>query len=174
MKVVGDGLVTRARAGRRPILSDGEQECIVLLLNINGLGALTLCDAGSTTEMMSSDFAQVSACDVIKLENPAVLQLGCAGSRSRINYGTRAPVTLGAFGADVYFDIANLDRYDAVLGTPFLRRFGVMLDFKTNSVHIDGQSYPAMNRHQVSDVLSKRSGKAIPRARPKAGSPPTA
>ncbi|KAL1947388.1 hypothetical protein VTO73DRAFT_14349 [Trametes versicolor] len=132
-------LVTRARAGRRPLLSEGEQECIVLLLTVNGLGALTLCDAGSTTEMLSNDFARVAGCDIIKLENPATLQLGCAGSRSRINFGTRSPVTLGVFGAEVYFDIANLDRYDAVLGTPFLRRFGVMLDFKNNCVHLDGQ-----------------------------------
>ncbi|KAJ8453492.1 hypothetical protein ONZ51_g13566 [Trametes cubensis] len=138
------------------------------MLNINGLGALTLCDAGSTTEMLSNDFAQVSRCDIIKLENPAVLQLGCAGSRSRINFGTRAPVTLGAFGAEVYFDIANLDRYDAVLGTPFLRRFGVMLDFKNNCVHIDGQSYPALSRAQVQENLRKRNVRQHVRARPMA------
>ncbi|KAI0361861.1 hypothetical protein OH77DRAFT_1371307, partial [Trametes cingulata] len=115
------------------------------LLNINGLGALTLLDTGSTTELLSNDFARVSECDLIKLENPATLQLGCAGSRSRINFGTRAPTTLAQFGADVYFDIANLDRYDAVLGTPFLRRFGVILDFKNNCVHIDGHTYPALS-----------------------------
>lgn len=151
-----EGLVTRARAGRRPLLANGEQECIVLLLTINGLGALTLCDAGSTTEMLSNDFARVSECDILKLDNPATLQLGCAGSRSRINFGTRAPVTLGLFGADVYFDIANLDRYDAVLGTPFLRRFGVILDFKTNCVRIDGHAYPSLSRAQVAHVLKTR------------------
>lgn len=161
-----DNWITRARSGRRPLLSAGEQECIVLLLTINGLGALTLFDAGSTTEMLSNDFARVSQCDVIKLENPATLQLGCAGSRSRIIFGTRAPMTLGSFGADVYFDIANLDRYDAVLGTPFLRRFGVLLDFKNNCVVIDGQSHPAMSRAQVNDVLAKRMAKAIARERP--------
>lgn len=167
-------LVTRARAGRRPLLAESEQECIVLLLVVNGLGALTLCDAGSTTDMLSNDFAQVSTCDILQLENPAVLQLGCAGSRSRINFGTRAPVTLGAFGAEVYFDIANLDRYDAVLGTPFLRRFGVILDFRNNCVHIDGHTYPALSRVQVSDVLRKRGAGARARERPPASSaPPT-
>lgn len=160
------GLVTRARAGRRPLLSAGEQECIVILLNVNGLGALTLLDAGSTTELLSNDFARVAQCDIIKLDNPATLQLGCAGSRSRINFGTRSPVTVGRFGADVYFDIANLDHYNAVLGTPFLRRFGVMLDFKNNCVHIDGQSYPALSRAQVNDVLNKRSARNHGRERP--------
>ncbi|KAI0324782.1 hypothetical protein GY45DRAFT_1262165 [Cubamyces sp. BRFM 1775] len=135
------------------------------MLNINGLGALTLCDAGSTTEMLSNDFAQVAHCDIIRLENPAILQLGCAGSRSRINYGTRAPVTLGTFGTEVYFDIANLDRYDVVLGTPFLRRFGVMLDFKNNCVHIDGQTYPALSRAQVQENLHRRSARHAPRAK---------
>lgn len=166
-----EALVTRARAGRRPLLSAGEQECIVLLLVINGLGALTLCDAGSTTEMLSNDFARIAQCEIIQLENPATLQLGCAGSRSRINFGTRAPVTLGQFGAEVYFDIANLDRYDAVLGTPFLRRFGVMLDFKNDCVHIDGQSYPALSRAQVNDVLNKRGAKKLARERPSASNP---
>ncbi|OJT04654.1 hypothetical protein TRAPUB_4599 [Trametes pubescens] len=169
-----DSLVTRARAGRRPLLSTGEQECIVLLLTINGLGALTLCDTGSTTEMVSNEFARVANCDVIKLENPATLQLGCAGSRSRINYGTRAPVTIGRFGADVYFDIANLDRYDAVLGTPFLRRFGVRLDFRNNCVIIDGHAYPAMSKSQVNEVISKRGTGRTVRERPQADGTPSA
>lgn len=122
--------------------------------------------------MVSNDFARVANCDVIKLENPATLQLGCAGSRSRINYGTRAPVMLGKFGADVYFDIANLDRYDAVLGTPFLRRFGVILDFQTNSVIIDGHAYPAMSRAQVNEVISKRGTGRTIRERPQANGTP--
>ena len=121
--------------------------------------------------MVSNDFSKVAGCEVFKLENPATLQLGCAGSRLRINYGTRAPVTLGEFGAEVYFDIANLDRYDAVLGTPFLRRFGVLLDFKTNSVHIDGHVYPALSRAQVQDVLRKRGARPTTRERPPASGP---
>ena len=139
------------------------------MLNINGLGALTLCDAGSTTEMLSNDFAQVARCDIIRLENPAILQLGCAGSRSRINFGTRAPVASGPFGAEVYFDIANLDRYDAVLGTPFLRRFSVLLDFKDNCVRIDGHSFAVLTRTQVSAEVRKRTATARPRERSKAG-----
>lgn len=146
----------------------------MLLLTINGLGALTLCDAGSTTEMLSNDFARVAGCDIIKLENPATLQLGCAGSRSCINFGTRSPVTLGGFGAEVYFDIANLDRYDTVLGTPFLRRFGVKLDFKDNCVHLDGQAYPALSRAQVMDVLKKCGAGPRARERPTASTTPPA
>ncbi|KAI0360237.1 hypothetical protein OH77DRAFT_1555008 [Trametes cingulata] len=147
--------------GRRLLHSAGEQEGLILLLNINGLGALTLLDIGSTTELLSNDFARVSECDLIKLENPATLQLGCVGSRSCTNFGTRAPTMLAQFGSDVYFDIVNLDRYDAVLGTPFLRRFGVILDFENNCVHIDSHAYPALSRAQVSDVLSKRSATVL-------------
>ncbi|KAI0348814.1 hypothetical protein OH77DRAFT_598412 [Trametes cingulata] len=90
-------IVTRAQAGRRPLLSAREQECLVLLLNINGLEVLTLFDTGSTTELVSSDFARVARCDVFELENLATLQLGCAGSSSRIDHGARAPTTLGQF-----------------------------------------------------------------------------
>ena len=150
--------VTRARSGRRPLLSESEQECIVILLRIHGLEALTLLDCGSTTQLVDNSFADVSGAEVVELENPAILQLGCAGSRSKINFGTTAPITLGEFGADVYFDIANLDRYDAVLGTPFLRRFGVLLDFKNNCAVIDGVSFPALTKAQVVDQVRKRGG----------------
>jgi hypothetical protein len=35
-----------------------------------------------------------------------------------------------------YFDIVNIDRYDVTLGTVFMRKHGIVLDFKRNQVRI--------------------------------------
>ena len=40
--------------------------------------------------------------------------------------------------ATSYVDIANFDRYDMIMGTPWMRRHKVLLDFDTNRVIISG------------------------------------
>ena len=48
-----------------------------------------------------------------------------------INYGTHATIKIGHKGVKEYFDIANVEHYDAILGTPFLRKMGIILDFRS-------------------------------------------
>ena len=48
-----------------------------------------------------------------------------------INYGTRATIKIGCKVVKEYFDIVNIERYDAILGTPFLRKMGIVLDFRS-------------------------------------------
>ena len=33
-----------------------------------------------------------------------------------------------------YFDIANVEHYDVILGTPFLRKMGIVLDFRSPGI----------------------------------------
>ena len=47
-----------------------------------------------------------------------------------INYGTQATIKIGHKVVEEYFDIANVEYYDAILGTPFLRKTGIVLDFR--------------------------------------------
>ena len=65
------------------------------------------------------------------LEKPIALQLACIGSRSMINYGTRATIKIGRKEVKEYFDIVNIEHCDAILGTPFLRKMGIILDFRS-------------------------------------------
>ena len=65
------------------------------------------------------------------LEKPIALQLACIGSQSMINYGTHVTIKLGWKVVEEYFDIANVEHYDAILGTPFLRKMGIVLDFRS-------------------------------------------
>ena len=53
------------------------------------------------------------------------------GSRSMINYGTHATIKIGCKVVEEYFDIVNVEHYDTILGTPFLRKMGIVLDFRS-------------------------------------------
>ena len=39
-------------------------------------------------------------------------------------------------------DVANFDRYDMIIGTPFMRSHKVILDFENDTVRIGTQSLP--------------------------------
>ena len=65
------------------------------------------------------------------LEKPIALQLACIGSRSMINYGTCVTIKIGRKVVEEYFDIANVEHCDVILGTPFLRKMGIVLDFRS-------------------------------------------
>ena len=84
--------------------------------------------------MISPDFIRATGIVPIKLEQPIGLQLTCVGSKSTINYGAKSTITFGNARVEEYFDIANIDYYDIILGTPFLRRLNIMLDFTSPGV----------------------------------------
>ena len=65
------------------------------------------------------------------LEKPIALQLACIGSRSMINYGTHMTIKIGRKVVEEYFDITNIKHYNAILGMPFLRKMGLVLDFRS-------------------------------------------
>ncbi|KAI0057642.1 hypothetical protein BV25DRAFT_1769138, partial [Artomyces pyxidatus] len=119
-------------------------------VEVNGLKAYTLFDSGSTTVSITPDFARVSKIPLIQLENPVVLQLGCVGSRSKINFGANVNLKFGPVDAPTYVDIVNIDRYDMIIGTPFLRKHGVNLDFEHQVVRIRGAPIPVLSEGEES------------------------
>ena len=48
-----------------------------------------------------------------------------------INYGTHVTIKLSCKVVEEYFNIMNVEHYDAILGTPFLRKMGLVLDFRS-------------------------------------------
>ena len=49
-----------------------------------------------------------------------------------INYGTHATIKIGHKVVKEYFNnIMNVEHYDVILGTPFLRKMGIVLDFRS-------------------------------------------
>ena len=51
-----------------------------------------------------------------------------------INYRTLATIKIGHKVVKEFFDIANVEHYDTILGTPFLRKMGIVLDFRSPSM----------------------------------------
>ncbi|RDX39841.1 hypothetical protein OH76DRAFT_1367116 [Lentinus brumalis] len=147
---------TRARVGRRPLIPRIEDTGLTMFMTVNGLEAIVLFDSGSTSDSISPEFAKVAGCRTFELENPTQLQLGCSGSKSTISHGAQVPIKVGDTAVDVYLDVVNLDRYDVVFGTPFLRRLGVLLDFKNSVIIIQGQRFKALTPLEEDVGASRR------------------
>lgn len=54
-------------------------------------------------------------------------------------------VTLGSIKASNYFDVANIDLYDVILGTPFLRAHGICLNFANNTIAFGNSLLPSLS-----------------------------
>lgn len=119
-----------------PITAD--KRCLVTLLQVNGLEAVTLWDSGSTSTAMSPAFADISKALVSRLRNLVILQLGTVGSRARINFGTTSTITSQGYSGPEYFDVINIDKYDVIVGTPFMHCNKVVLDFENKCVIVNG------------------------------------
>ena len=74
-----------------------------------------------------------------------------------------------------YFDIINIDYYDAILGTPFLRKHKVVIDFLNNCLRLKvkiicneaneykvGEGNPHKNKKNVSMKALKQEEPKIP------------
>ena len=113
----------------RPLVPAGSQACVIVETLINGHKALTMLNTGSTSNFVSLAFVTVHRICAFPLEQQLTLQLGCVGSRSCITHGAHAQIQIGAFDAQLYFDVANINCYNCILGIPFLRQNAVIVDF---------------------------------------------
>ena len=93
--------------------------------------------------MISPNFTQATSMKTFMLDQPIALQLACVGSRSTINYGTKATINLGGQDIEEHFDITNVEYYDTILGVPFLKKLGIALEFgNPNPITIKGKEVP--------------------------------
>jgi hypothetical protein len=58
-----------------------------------------------------------------------------------------------------YFDVVNIDRYDAILGAPFMRRFGIRLDFEKNSIIVGDIAIRALLPEEEATLLKSRDAR---------------
>ncbi|KAF8479820.1 hypothetical protein JB92DRAFT_2597009, partial [Gautieria morchelliformis] len=125
---------------------------------INGVKAHCLLDSRSAGVLLSPEFTRATGMKTFALEQPIALQLACIGSRSTINYGTNTIIKFGREIYDKYFNVANDEYYDVILGTLFLRRFGITLDFSSPGTIRKGNEIIPMGK-RCSHLTVKAMGK---------------
>ena len=131
-------------------------------MKVNGLEAYALLDTGSTTVSVMHNFVWVAKLKVMQLDNPVPLQLGMVGSHSMINFGAQTQLELGpARDDDAYMDVVNIDRYDMIIGMPFMHKHGLVLDFDKDIVSMQGEVVPTLTSGQEDLILAKKQASQV-------------
>jgi hypothetical protein len=147
---------TAVKVGSRPVTDPEDVTCLAAYIDINGVPAYTLFDSGSSADSISPDFVRAAHVNTFKLEQPLVLQLGCVGSKGKINYGSNVGYKVANTKGTHYFDVVNVDRYDAVVGIPFLRKHKVLLNFDRRQIEIDRKLIPTLTPSEESIIVAQR------------------
>ena len=129
-------------------------EPIVVIVRINDQPIRALLDTGSM-----ADFLSTTIVDQLKLpretyEKPLSVQLAVHGSRSKINCGTTVRFQYQTIDCDRRFDVANLDNYDAILGTPFMYQHQVAIGFNPSRVIVGSSEPQEMKGPEVTTINS--------------------
>ena len=115
-----------------------------------------MLDMGSTSNFVSPAFATVHHIRAFPLEQQLTLQLGCVGSHSRITHEANAQMWIGAFNTQLYFDIANIDQYNCILGIPFLQQNATIVDFSWQVLCIRRGDVPIIQDSETMTVCTTR------------------
>ena len=83
-------------------------------------------------------------------------------SSDLINYGANATIKYEGRESKEYFNIINIDYYDAILGTPFLRKHEVIIDFVNNCLRMkDKIIRNQANKYKVGEGKSQKIKKSV-------------
>jgi len=129
---------------------------LVAKMTINGLDAVVMFDTGSTSYAVSPEFAQVTKMKIHSLAEPMGIQLGCKGSKSKIVFSTSGPVRYSSIVGTHYFDVVNIDRFDAIIGMGFMRKFSITLEPEHDSILISGIPAPTLSEGEETAELARR------------------
>jgi hypothetical protein len=137
----------------RPIVKPEDKECLATYIKVGKCEVWTLWDSGSTTTGIAPAFGEVADIQVFPLADPHILQLSTIGSCATINFGMEVKVETPGAKDFIYVDIVNFDRYDMIIGMPFMHKNKVLLDFEKNQVIVNGVATLA-----ICVVLDKTDG----------------
>ena len=136
---------------------------------------LTLSGAYMHPTMISPNFIRGAKIEPFLLDKPIGIQLAVTGSKYVINYGANTTIKYKGKESKEYFDIINIDYYDAILGMEFLRKHEVVINFVNNCLRLKdkivcnqaneykvGEGNPQKNKKNVSMKALKQEEPKIP------------
>ena len=139
-----------------------DDQPISIFWEIGGTKAHCLIDSGCKGIMLSPNFIRAARIEPFLLDKPIGIQLAVTGSKSVINYGMNMTIKYVGRESKEYFDIINIDYYDAILGTPFLRKHKVIIDFMNNCLRLkDKIVRNQANEYKVGEGNPQKSMKSM-------------
>ena len=92
------------------------------------------------------------------LDEPMGIQLGCKGSKSKIIFGMSGPVRYSSIIGTYYFDVVNIDQFDAIIGIGFLHKFGITLEPEHDSILISRVPTPTLSEgEETAELVCRHS-----------------
>ena len=166
---------TRIRERSRPLWKHNDNKLISVFCEIGRTKAHCLIDSGCKGIMISPNFIRAAKIKPFLLDKPIGIQLAVTGSKSVINYGVNATIKYKGRELKEYFNIINIDYYDAILGMEFLRKHEVIINFINNCLRLKdkiirnqankykvGEGNPQKNKKNVSMKALKQEEPKIP------------
>ena len=126
---------------------------VIVLVHVNGHRARALLDTGSMGDFMSTTLVDQLGLKTEVLVKPLALQLAVHRSRSKINHSVTVEFAYQEIKCPRRFDVANLDNYDLILGTPFLFQHQVAIGLNPLRVSI-GSRVPVDIRGEDTAVVT--------------------
>ncbi|KAF9442087.1 hypothetical protein P691DRAFT_682262 [Macrolepiota fuliginosa MF-IS2] len=120
-----------------------DKQCLATFVDVNSIEAWMLWDSGSTTTGIMPTLAQIANVEVSELIDSHTLQLGTVRSRSQVKYGATMDLQIKGHKYTTYLDIVNFNHYDMIIGTPFMHKHSVKLDFNKLTITVDSETLAA-------------------------------
>ena len=120
---------TQMKDCARPLWKCDDYRAISVFWEIGGIKAHCLIDSGCKGIMISPKFTKAGKIKMFTLDKPIGIQLAVTGSKFVINYGTNTTINVNGIELKEYFDVVNINYYNAILGTLFLKKYEVIINF---------------------------------------------
>jgi hypothetical protein len=148
----------------QPVWIPREQQPLTGHFRMGNTLAHIMFDSGLGTDMVSPEFVCTTQLKPVKLKQPVGLQMALISSRGRINFGLNTRLEVGPIDWSHYFDIANIEKYDMILGMLFMKQNNVLLDFARDKIIVGTMRLPSCHRVDAPEHPAKSSKKARPAA----------
>ena len=128
---------------------------VVLRITINGHHTRALVDSGSLGDFISSTFVDQLHIKRNLFQKSIGLQLAVQGSRSKINAAVKVHLMYLGIIEERHFDVANLNDYDVILGTPWIYQHQVCIGLNPSRIVIGSDvALPITSENDTKPLLN--------------------